>query len=68
MSLGFEGGVLQVVTIFNPLIGGRFCCCLGGCCVRAAFSYDSLTAMPRILREAILCFKARMMSLQVALV
>ena len=66
--LGFEEWVLQAVSIFNPFIGGIFCCYLGGCCVRAALSHASLTAIPRILRESIRCFKAQMMSLNVACV
>ena len=66
--LGFEEVVLHSVAIFNPLIGGRFCCCLGGCCVRAVFSHASLTSISRILREAVCCFKAWTMRLHVALV
>ena len=66
--LGFEEGVLQAVSILYPLIGGRFCCFPGGCCARAAVSHASLTAMTRILSEAIRRFKALTMSLHVALV
>ena len=63
-----QGGSPSGCCYIRPIDWWELFCCLGGCCFRASFSHASLTVMPRVLREYIRRFKARTMSLYVALV